>query len=190
MLKQISKLKTRIIAKALIRECGKNLKIGHSSHIKGHKQISIGDNFFSGPYLYLNTNKISRIDIGHDVMLGPFVKLISGNHVLDYKYGPMNSAPHKKKGQDKGIKIEDDVWIGTSSILLDGCLLSEGVVIGAGSIVTKYIPPYVIAAGNPAKIIKPRFSISELEIHLKAKNSRLHIEGIRKEYLKYGIVYD
>lgn len=67
------------------------------------------------------------------------------------------------KGQ---IVIEEDVWIGSNSVILSGIKVGRGSVIGAGSVVTKNIPPYSIVAGNPARIIRKRFSeniIEELE---------------------------
>ncbi|MNQ97885.1 Chloramphenicol acetyltransferase [compost metagenome] len=123
-------------------------------------------------------------------MLGPYVKIISGNHILDYKHGPMNSSPPKAMGHDKGIIIEDDVWIGVGSTVLDGSHISEGSVIGAGSLVNRYIPPYVIAAGNPAKTIRARFSLSDLKTLLKSKNSKISIDEIQVTYTKLGIPHE
>jgi len=56
----------------------------------------------------------------------------------------------------KGIKIEDDVWIGSNSTVLDGVTIGRGSVIGAGSVVTQDIPPFSVALGVPAKLIKER----------------------------------
>jgi len=55
-----------------------------------------------------------------------------------------------------GIIIEDDVWLGVGSTVLDGVTIGKGSVIGAGAVVTKDIPPYSIAVGVPAKVIKKR----------------------------------
>ena len=55
-------------------------------------------------------------------------------------------------------KIGNNVWIGDSVIILPGVQIGDGAVIGAGSIVTKNIPPFAVAVGNPAKVIKFRFS--------------------------------
>lgn len=171
-------------------QCGSNFRIGHTSHIKGYNNIAIGTNFFAGPYLYINTNDISSITIGDDVMIGPSVKIISGNHIIDYVHGPMNQSPPKKPGHDKGITIESDVWIGVNTVILDGAHISEGAVIGAGSIVSKFIPPYCIAVGNPVKIIKSRFTISELKILLKAKKSKLTVDEITKKLSDFNIYLD
>lgn len=190
MIKYIECIFARLFAKIALNKCGNNFRIGHSAHIKGYKNIVIGHNFFSGPYLYLNTNDISNILIGNDVMMGPYVKILSGNHIIDYKYGPMNSAPPKQKGHDKGILIENDVWIGVNVIILDGSILSEGSVIGAGSVTNRFIPPYVIAAGNPARVIRPRFSFSDLSVLLINKRSNLSLDAIKKIYSDCGVVND
>lgn len=58
----------------------------------------------------------------------------------------------------KEITIGNDVWIGANSIVLRGVAVNDGAVIGAGSVVTKDVPSYAIVAGNPAKVIKSRFS--------------------------------
>ena len=55
-----------------------------------------------------------------------------------------------------GIKIMNDVWIGTGVRILDGVTIGRGSVIGAGSVVTKSIPDYSVAVGAPAKVIKKR----------------------------------
>ena len=52
------------------------------------------------------------------------------------------------------IKIENDVWIGANSVVLPGVQIGNHSVIGAGSIITKDIPPYSVAVGNPARIVK------------------------------------
>lgn len=104
-----------------------------------------------------------RLKIGSFVSIGPGVEfLLGGNHRTD----TFSSFPFKVKcfgeareATSKGpITIHDDVWIGTNSMILSGVTIGQGAVIGAGSIVTKDIPAYRFAAGNPAKILKNRFT--------------------------------
>jgi acetyltransferase-like isoleucine patch superfamily enzyme len=59
-------------------------------------------------------------------------------------------------GSRTSIDIEDDVWIGANSVILPGVRIGRGSVIGAGSVVTKSVPPHAIYAGNPAKLIRYR----------------------------------
>jgi acetyltransferase-like isoleucine patch superfamily enzyme len=55
---------------------------------------------------------------------------------------------------EEAVYIDDDVWIGAMSIILKGVTIGEGAIVGAGSVVTKDVPPWAIVAGNPAKIIR------------------------------------
>jgi hypothetical protein len=61
------------------------------------------------------------------------------------------------------IVIQNDVWIGAKSTIMSGVKISNGSVVGAGSVVTKDVPPYAIVAGNPAKVVKYRFSEEQIE---------------------------
>lgn len=64
------------------------------------------------------------------------------------------------------VRVGNDVWIGRSAIVLGGVAIGDGAVVGAGSVVTKNVPPYAIVAGNPARIIRYRFEesiVRELE---------------------------
>jgi acetyltransferase-like isoleucine patch superfamily enzyme len=67
------------------------------------------------------------------------------------------------------IIIGNDVWIGTQSVILSGATISDGVVIGANSVVNSFIPPYAIAVGSPAKVVKYRFSDQIIERLLKLR---------------------
>lgn len=60
--------------------------------------------------------------------------------------------------QSKGIVIGNDVWIGHSALVLAGVTIGHGAVVGAGSVVTKDVPPYAVVAGNPARLIRYRFA--------------------------------
>lgn len=65
------------------------------------------------------------------------------------------------------VNIENDVWIGTESVIMSGVRVGNGSVIGARSVVTKNIPPYAIVAGNPARLIRYRFSQPDIEALLR-----------------------
>lgn len=86
------------------------------------------------------------ITIGDDVFIGPKVNIITINHDPD----PDNrSATYGRR-----IVIEDKVWIGIGATILPGVRLGYGCIVGAGSVVTKDVPPMTVVAGNPARIIK------------------------------------
>ena len=88
----------------------------------------------------------------------------------------------KRKNVTKGpIIVRDDVWIGSHVLILSGVEIGQGAVIGAGSVVAKSIPPYAVAVGNPARVIKYRFSPEIIEILCKRLNYQmLTIDVIRR----------
>ena len=68
--------------------------------------------------------------------------------------GDLEKGYNAQKMLKKTVHINDNVWCGDRVIVLPGVTIGEGTIIGAGSIVTRDIPPYCIAAGNPARVIK------------------------------------
>lgn len=134
-------------------ELGNNVLIGRNTIIscKGG-DISIGDFSNIGPNNTLISE--STLKIGKYVFTaGQSYIIAGGNHSFENKDIPIWFQPSVSKG---GIDIEDDIWIGASSTILDGVKIGKGSVIGAGSLVLKKIPAYSIAVGNPARIIKKR----------------------------------
>jgi acetyltransferase-like isoleucine patch superfamily enzyme len=71
---------------------------------------------------------------------------------------PLRSTPRKSRSRSNRIEIGSDVWIGAAVLVLKGVTIGHGAVLGAGSVVTKDVPPYAVVVGNPAKIIRYRFS--------------------------------
>ena len=92
------------------------------------------------------------LEIGSFVRIAPHVVIAAMNHVYENPDMPI----YKQGIKSEGVKIEDDVWIGAGAKILDGVTIGKGSVIGAGAVVTKSIPPYSIAVGIPAKVIKKR----------------------------------
>ena len=86
------------------------------------------------------------ITIGDEVFIGPKVNLITINHDPD----PEN----RSTTYGRPIVIEDKAWIGINSTILPGVRIGYGAIVGAGSVVTKDVPPMTVVAGNPAKFIK------------------------------------
>ena len=88
----------------------------------------------------------SGITIGNDVFIGPKVNLITINH---------DPNPENRSATyGRPIVIEDKAWIGINSTILPGIRIGYGAIVGAGSVVTKDVPPMTMVAGNPARFIK------------------------------------
>lgn len=132
---------------------GKNTNIHPTVIIRSPKLVFIGDNCFFNHNTILNGGKEkSKLIIGNNVQTGPNVSIYAYNH----HFSKINTNIMSQGYDDLNVIIEDDVWIGAHSIVLPGVTIGRGSVIGAGSVVTKNIPQYSIAVGNPAKIIKKR----------------------------------
>ncbi|MDI1304840.1 MAG: CatB-related O-acetyltransferase [bacterium] len=81
----------------------------------------------------------------------------AGRDSVKAKFAQHKLMPHAS------VRIGHDVWIGRSAIVLAGVTVGDGSVIGAGSVVTKDVPPYAIVAGNPARLIRYRFETSVIQ---------------------------
>jgi len=133
----VSILKNTIIeCTGVIRELGEGLIIGNN--------VGIAQNCF--------IQVRGMVEIGNYVIFGPGVSVFSENHNFQDKNIPIMLQGANRKG----VKIEDDVWIGTNVTILDGVCIGKGSIVAAGSVVNKNVEPYSIVGGAPAKLIKKR----------------------------------
>lgn len=137
----------RYLCNFIFKKCGANVVIGRNVNFgKGEKiQIGEGSNFGRNSWIANDTV------FGKNVMTGPEIIILSYNHSFQLTGVPFNQQGYTTRSP---IIIGDNVWIGTRTIILPGVHIGNNTVIGAGSVVTKSIPSGVMAAGNPAKIIK------------------------------------
>jgi acetyltransferase-like isoleucine patch superfamily enzyme len=111
--------------------------------------IEIGINTHIGPFACIYGQ--GNVTIADNVLIGPGAKILSSNHSIE-KHIPIRFQPDLLKP----TVIKNDVWIGANAVILGGVTIETGAIVGAGSIVTKDIPSYAVALGNPAKIVKYR----------------------------------
>lgn len=112
------------------------------------KNIKIGDRVFINSGVRFGCPPPGKIIIGNYVAIGPRLLFETLNHSLTC------NREGYRPGKSKGIIVEDYVWIGANSTILPNLKIGKGSVIAAGSVVTKDIPPYSLAAGVPARIIR------------------------------------
>jgi len=153
-----------------------SIRIGSHSHIKGELLVfGHGGDISLGSYCFLGEN--SKIWSAKKIEIGDRVLISHNVNIFDNLIHPMNPGlrhsqfiniiasgqPKQIDGLDeKIVKIENDVLIGAMALVLRGVTIGEGSVVGAGSVVTKDVPPYTIVAGNPAHILR-KISDSELK---------------------------
>lgn len=113
-------------------DCGMNLRIGRNVFVNQGCRL----------------DDIGGIEIGDDVMLGPGVRLISSGH-------PRDPALRRRQVTTAPIVVGRNVWIGGGATILQGVTIGDDAVVAAGAVVTADVPPAVLVAGVPARIVKP-----------------------------------
>ena len=127
-------------------------RVGANPFIEPPFYCDYGFNIVAGDNVYFNYDcvvlDVAQVTIGNNVMCAPKVQIYTATHPLDYKL--------RRRGLELGAPIEigDDVWIGGGAIICPGVKIGARSVIGAGSVVTKDIPPGVLAVGNPCRVIR------------------------------------
>lgn len=131
---------------------GSNIYIGHNSILKGYykSQMEIGTDTWIGQGCFFHS--AGGLSIGNAVGIGPMVKILTSHHddvnpelaILEL---PLKFEP---------VVIEDGADIGTGSIILPGVTIGRNSIIGAGSVVTRDVPPFTVYAGVPARFLRMR----------------------------------
>lgn len=111
-----------------------------------------GSNIILGEKVFFNFNcvvlDVMEVAIGSRTLIGPNVQIYTATHPIHFR--------ERASGLEyaKPVNIGKDVWIGGSSVICPGVSIGDRTVIGAGSVVTKDVPPNVFAAGNPCSVIR------------------------------------
>jgi chloramphenicol O-acetyltransferase type B len=128
-----------------------------------YPQYEIGKGTYGD--LIIRWGEDSKVRIGAFCSFGPGVQIfLGGEHRTDWVTTYPFSMKWQSAGHIKGhpktkgdVIIGNDVWIGAEAIIMSGVNIGDGAVIGARTVVTKDVPAYAIAAGNPARVVKMRF---------------------------------
>ncbi|MFI6327870.1 sugar O-acetyltransferase [Micromonospora chersina] len=126
--------------------------VGEDSWVRPPFHCDYGHQTHLGPRCFVNFNAVfldvARITIGADVQIGPHVQLLTATHPVD------PAARRDKWEAAEPITIGDNVWLGGGVIVLAGVTIGENTVVGAGAVVTRDLPPNVVALGNPARPVR------------------------------------
>jgi len=128
------------------------------------ENISVGDFVSIGPGATFLASE-SEIIIGNKVLFGPNVTIVGGNHNTSVVGKFLYDVHEKRTGDDQNVVVEDDIWVGSNVIILKGVTIHRGAIIGAGSVVTRDVPPYAVVVGVPAKVRSFRFPIEDILRH-------------------------
>ena len=163
------RLWVRVILNRFYHQRGKNVVIRRwvRMDVVPFNHFSIGDNSMIEDFTTVNNGvgdvlvgKNSLIGLGN-VIIGPVTigdnVILAQNIVasgLNHNYSDTTQPIHQQGVSVAPIVIEDDCWIGANTVITAGVTIGRHCVIAAGAVVTKNIPPYAVAVGNPARVIK------------------------------------
>lgn len=137
------------LLKVIAESCGKDVIVKSNCYIGGGVGLKVGDRSQLGENARIGRN----VTLGRDVVMGPDVVIMTNAHAFERLDVPVNQQGSLP---EQPVVIGNDVWIATRVIIMPGVTIGDQAVIGAGSIVTKDIPPKAVAVGNPAKVIRYR----------------------------------
>lgn len=126
--------------------------IGEGCEVRADLRLELGYNIHIGARVFINFNPtfldIAEIRIGDDTQIGPNANLLTPTHPTDpgQRLAKWEAA--------KPITLGRNVWLGGNVTVLPGVTIGDSTTVGAGSVVTRSLPPRVVAVGNPARIVK------------------------------------
>ncbi len=138
--------KMNALLKEILGKTGEKFYMETPFHCDYGWNIEIGENFYSNYNLVILD--VAKVTIGENVMLAPNVSIYTAGHPVYYEA--------RNTGYEYGIPINigNNVWVGGNSVILPGVSIGDNSVIGAGSVVTRDVPPNVVAAGNPCRVLR------------------------------------
>lgn len=139
------------LCRAKFKHFGINADFRAGAYAIHCSNISLGKNVIIRPSCMLFADGFAQIIIEDNVMIGAGVHFYVNNHKFERRDIPLIEQGYYPS---ESIVIKEGAWIGANSIMLPGITVGKNSVIGAGSIVTKSVPDFSVAVGNPAKIIK------------------------------------
>ncbi len=135
-----------LLLKKILGKIGKSFLIEQPFMCDYGYNIEIGENFCANHNLLILDS--AKVKIGDNVLIGPNCSFYTSTHPINYKERELGTELAKP------INIGNNVWLGGNVVVLAGVTIGKNSVIGAGSVVSKDIPPNAVAVGNPCRVIK------------------------------------
>jgi len=168
---KLDSLIRKLVWKSSARSCGAGLQVGSAAGFRHLETFEIGANVFIGSGTYVQGRFDGTCIIGDHVWIGPHAYFDARNLVLGDYVGwgpgakvlgsqhtghPVTEPVIATDLEIKPVRVGRGADIGTGATILPGVSIGEGAIIGAGAVVTSDIPPYTIAAGVPARVLRDR----------------------------------
>lgn len=134
------------LIRSIVGKAGETFMISQPFYCDYGYNIEIGDGFVGNHNIIILDSE--KVTFGNHVFVGPNSCFCTSGHPLDAK------RRNELFGYAKPITVGDNVWIGANVVVLPGVTIGRNSVIGAGSVVNKDIPEYVLAVGNPCKVLR------------------------------------
>jgi acetyltransferase-like isoleucine patch superfamily enzyme len=117
-------------------------------------QAYVTDHVTAGNQCTINPFAVVRgtVTMGDHVRVGAHASILGFNH----NHARLDRPIHEQGLSSKGIRIGDDVWIGSGALLLDGVSVGSHCIVAAGAVVTRDVPDWAVVAGNPARVLRDR----------------------------------
>lgn len=147
-----------------------DISVGCGSHIRGSLEVQrVGGRIAIGDDCYVGDNSRIWAAGGGGVFVGDRVLIAHNVNIFDNDTHPTDAGERRRDAElifasgtredfpslaVRAVRIGDDAWIGCNACVMKGVTIGNGAIIAAGSVVTKDVPNYCVAAGNPAKVVK------------------------------------
>ena len=169
-------LKIAFPTKEQFGSCGKNTILLYPLRIYNPQSVFIEDNVKLSSGLHILNSPTEKVIIKKYTVFAANCTIAPNSHVSTVTVPQFLLGASHVNDHSTDIIIDEDVWLGTGVTILSGVHIGRGCIVGAGSLVTKSLPPYSVAVGSPARIIKKTFTVEQIlrhEQNLYSENERM-----------------
>lgn len=185
-----SSLRLRFPRRSRFGYIGKNSIIEYPVEVDSPQSVFISENAKIRNGCAIINSPNEKVYIGKYTSIASYCVFVPANHRSTVTIPHFLLGPSHINDKSQDLHIGEDVWCGTSSVILSGANLGRGCIVAANSVVNKPVPPYAVVGGAPAKIIAVKFSIDQILEHEKAlypENERLSREYLEQLFAEHFV---
>ena len=173
----------RLIRRHRFGACGAHAHFDPFGSYLPPEKMFFGADIYIGPGARVSANE--GFYVAEAATIGPELCVMGGDHNMRVIGRPLSEV--RSGGVNLPVRVGSGAWLGARVTLLKGVRVGEGSVVGAGSVVTKDVPAYTVAAGNPCRPLRARFSPEELAEHLRQTTSPLSPHSVTADWREAGL---